>query len=121
MRRFLPAILTILALCEAAPAAEPEVPEFKAIAQQTKSAREAWEGCMAAYAKGRIGASKVPAAEIAEKALAACTARERRVRDALASHIGAQRADNVIAALREMHKTNLAAAIEQIRRKRETE
>jgi hypothetical protein len=121
MRRLAPAILTVLALSGTARAAEPDLAELKAIAKETAPARDAWERCMAAYAKGRIEARKLAASEIADKALAACAARERRVREVLASHIGAQRAGNVAAALREVHKANLVAAIEQLRRKRTSE
>jgi hypothetical protein len=121
MRRPALAILAILALPDLARAAEPDPAELKALAKKTQPARDAWERCMAAYAKDRIETLKLPAAEIADKALAACTARERRLRDVLAGEIGAARATNVAAALREIHKTNLMAAIEQLRRKRAAE
>jgi hypothetical protein len=117
MRRPALAILTVLALPAGARAAEPDLAEIKALAKETAPARDAWERCMAAYAKPRIETRKVPAAEIADKALAACAAREQRLREVLAKHIGAVRAGNVAAALREIHKDNLGSAIEQLRRK----
>ena len=118
MRRPALALLTVLALPAAARAAEPDPAEIKAIARKTQPARDAWERCMAAYAKDRIGIPKLSAGEIADKALAACTARERRLREVLTGEIGADRAGNVAAALREIHKANLMTAIEQLRRKR---
>jgi hypothetical protein len=121
MRQIPLAVLTVLTLSQAARAAEPDPAELKAIAKHTEPARDAWERCMAAYAKERIAARKLAAADIADKALAACTSRERRVRDVLAKHIGADRAGNVIDGLREMHKANLAGVIEQLRRKREAQ
>ncbi|HEY7383877.1 MAG TPA: hypothetical protein VH743_09430 [Beijerinckiaceae bacterium] len=124
MRRPVLALLTILALAAPAPAAEPdsaEIAELKAIARKTQPTRDAWERCMATYAKGRITTTKIPAAEIADKALAACTTRERRLREVLAGEIGAARAGNVATALREIHRSNLIAAIEQLRRKRAAE
>jgi hypothetical protein len=95
------------------PALADEMDE-RLLVQEGQPLREAWEECAASYAKTRL-TTEQSAETIAAEAFRRCKSREERLQKFLAQRIGTQKAQGVIALLQERYRSDLAAAVDELR------
>ncbi len=90
-----------------------QIPSPAALPTDVQQLRDQWMQCTAA-AKADLRSSR-PAEAVADAALLRCKAQEQPLARALNRQLGKEGADRVLEQVREMDRSNLIRAIEQLR------
>jgi hypothetical protein len=112
-RAFGAALLSLLSVISVH-ADEVDMSTLTDIGSKAAPLRDAWEQCTAAVARGQLESSE-SAEAIAQRALKSCKRQETRLRRALEAGVGRQQARTVVAQLRRVYASSLAAIVDQLR------
>ena len=93
---------------------ETQEPSPAALPADVQQLRDQWMQCMAAAAKADLRSTR-PAESVADVALQHCKTQEQPLARALTRQLGKDGAARVLERVREMDRTNLIRAIEQLR------
>jgi len=85
-----------------------------AVHQEARPLNDRWQACAALFVKGRLQGPRTPEA-LAEKALDHCRAQQAALDRFFVAKIGKRAAENVMMILRDKYRSDLTAAIEELR------
>ena len=115
MRSIVAALIALLVVVPCATADEGDLRRLVEVARGATPFRDAWERCTASVVRQELR-SRRTSRELAEHALSRCEGQEGKLRAALVKARGAAEGRRVTALLRRIHRANLIAVIDLLRR-----